>query len=458
MSGPSPDSASKSGSKRGRDGRAPLRCGFSTGTAASAAARAALRHLITGVSCKAVAVRLPSGAYLEVPVAWSTIQSGAATASVIKDAGDDPDITNGAEIRATVTILVAQASRARPTRNSVRGRLSQDPDIGSSREARDLPRILLVAGKGVGLVTKPGLPAAPGEPAINPVPRRMLSENITLELLGSKNTDLEPLFLNCSDPAISTTQDSGAYKPTLELHLYEGTGATAGALSRVNNFSVMVEIEVPRGEELSRHTLNPRLGIVGGISILGTTGIVKPFSNEAYKQTIRASFSVAASNGCRAMVLSTGGKSERLAREMLSELPIEAFVQIADFFSFAVREARSFGFSRIIHSVFLGKAIKMAQGHPYTHAHSVPLDLEFLACTARSLGYDEIHCGELASANTARHALDIIERKDSYDILESVAQKAAAQSAQLAGGSAEIRLLLFDYAGRLLADVKRGTS
>jgi cobalt-precorrin-5B (C1)-methyltransferase len=139
---------------------------------------------------------------------------------------------------------------------------------------------------------------------------------------------------------------------------------------------------------------------------------------------------------------------------LLQKLPPEAFVQIADFFSFAVREARRFGFSRIVHSLFFGKAIKMAQGHPYTHAHSVPLDLDFLAGIAQSLGHDAAHCRELASANTARHALQIIAAEGSHDIIESIARRAAAQSARLAGEGARIRLLLFDYDGRLLADVK----
>ena len=156
-------------------------------------------------------------------------------------------------------------------------------------------------------------------------------------------------------------------------------GGWRGPWERAGDLSILVEIEVPRGEELARHTLNPRLGILGGISILGTTGIVKPFSNEAYEQTIQAALSVAASSACGTVVLSTGGKSERFARDLFQELPPEAFVQIADFFSFAVKEARRFGFTRIIHSLFFGKAIKMAQGHPYTHAHSVPLDLDFLA-------------------------------------------------------------------------------
>ena len=165
-----PGNPSRSDSKRGR-----LRCGFSSGTAAAAAAKAALRLLITGVCADAVAVRLPSGVYLGVPVAWSSMQGGTACASVIKDGGDDPDITNGAEIRATVSIL------------------RHGPEQAGQAE-RDRPKILLIAGKGVGLVTKPGLPVAPGEPAINPVPRQMLSENITLELMRSENFDLEPLL------------------------------------------------------------------------------------------------------------------------------------------------------------------------------------------------------------------------------------------------------------------------
>lgn len=423
-----PDNPSKSDSKRGR-----LRCGFSSGTAAAAAARAALRHLLTGVSASAVAVRLPSGVYLGVPVAWSSVQGRTACASVIKDGGDDPDITNGAEIRAIVSIL------------------SRGPEQAGQAE-RDRPAILLVAGKGVGLVTKPGLAAAPGEPAMNPVPRQMLSENITLELMRPENFHLGPLFLNCSDLAISASRSAQTDKPALHLPLYAKTGPV-DPFRQANNFSVMVEIEVPRGEELSRYTLNPRLGILGGISILGTTGLVKPFSNEAYEQTIQAAISVAASNECDAMVLSTGGKSERFAMGLLPELPPEAFVQIADFFSFAVKKARLYGFFRIIHSIFFGKAIKMAQGHPYTHAHSVPLDLDFLAGIAHSLGHDAAHCRELASANTARHALEIIAGKGSYNILESVAQRAAVQSGRLAGEGAEIRLLLFDYNGRLLADV-----
>lgn len=406
-----PENSSKSGGNKKK-----LRSGFSTGTAATAAARAALRRLLTGARPDTVSVRLPSGVSLTVPVAWSGIEGDRATASVIKDAGDDPDITNGAEIRASVSI----------SRNAA---------------GRDgCPGILLIAGRGIGLVTKPGLPVVPGEPAINPTPRQMIAENIGLELQLLENPDFEPFLLNRPPD-----------KPPL---LLPRSLCIDASFMRNAGFSIVVELEVPRGEELAGRTLNPRLGVLGGISILGTTGIVKPFSNEAYEQTIQAALSVAASNGCGSVVLSTGGKSERFAAGLLGELPPEAFVQIADFFSFAVREARRFGFSHILHSVFFGKAIKMAQGLPYTHAHSAPLELNLLAATAQSLGYDAEHCRELASANTARHALELISIKGSHAIIESIARMAAAQSALLAGSVAQIRLLLFDYDGRLLVDVK----
>lgn len=216
-----------------------------------------------------------------------------------------------------------------------------------------------------------------------------------------------------------------------------------------------VEIEVPKGSELARHTLNPRLGIVGGISILGTTGIVKPFSHTAYEETIQAALSVAASNRCPHVVLSTGGKSERFAQELLPDLPVEAFVQIADFFAFSVQEAHRMGFQGLIHSAFFGKVVKMAQGHAYTHAHRVSLDLSPLADLAASLGYDGSFCRSLARANTARHALELLRGRNAQNVIRGVAVQALDQSARLVEYRLPLRLLVFDYDGTLLVDVER---
>jgi cobalt-precorrin-5B (C1)-methyltransferase len=393
--------------------RKRLRLGFSTGTAAVAAAQAALRHLLTGAGSKVVAVRLPLGFYLPIPIEMSLLENGTACASVIKDGGDDPDITHKAEIRARVRILAG-------------------PDARGSRQG-----VYLIAGTGVGIVTKAGLPVSVGEPAINPVPRQMFSDNLARELRFLASKRLEAVIRD----EVGSERNAAVFVP-FDSPVGE---ILAGA-------GVEVQIEVPRGKELAEHTLNPRLGIVGGISILGTTGIVKPFSHEAYEETIEAALSVASSSGCDTVILSTGGKSERFAQEMLPGYPVEAFVQIADFFAFAVRESSRFGFKEIIHSVFFGKAVKMAQGHAYTHAHSVPLELEQLSEFARHSGYDDRFCTELASANTARHALEILGAAGAWGVVRTVAAKALAESAKLAEEGARVRLLLFDYDGRLLAD------
>ncbi|MFZ2447155.1 MAG: cobalt-precorrin-5B (C(1))-methyltransferase CbiD [Syntrophobacteraceae bacterium] len=397
-------------SSRGKK-REGLRRGFSTGTAAVAAAVAALRCLVSGSAPPVVAVRLPSGVYLPVTIARCRAEGGFASATVIKDGGDDPDITNRAEICCGVRLVA---------------------DGGVTPDG-----VFLIAGEGVGVVTKPGLPVRPGEPAINPVPRRMFADNLFREMLAGEPGRIRALAL------VGTRKEgrAGVFVPFDSALPEELAG-----------MGLEVTVEAPGGEALARHTLNPRLGIVGGISILGTTGIVKPFSHEAYEDTIHAALSVAASNGCSTAVLSTGGKSEKFARELISDEPSEAFVQIADFFAFSVREARRFGFRRIVHSVFFGKAVKMAQGHDYTHAHKAALDLELLAGMAGKLGYDAAFCRELASANTARHALEIIFERGAVEIVEAVAEKALARSAHLAGQGASLRLLLFDYNGDLLMD------
>ena len=247
--------------------------------------------------------------------------------------------------------------------------------------------------------------------------------------------------------------DHAGDKPTLHLPLYADTGPVE-TFRRSEGFLDHGRNRSPQGRRTCQAHAQSPPGSSRGISILGTTGIVKPFSNEAYEQTIQAALSVAASNGCGAVVLSTGGKSERFARDLLRELPPEAFVQIADFFSFAVREARRFGFSRIIHSIFFGKAIKMAQGHPYTHAHSAPLDLDFLAGIAIAWDMTPLTAGSWLRPTPRGMLWRLLPTKVHTRILESVARRAAAQSARLAGEGAQIRLLLFDYDGRLLADVK----
>ena len=375
-----------------------------------------------------VAVRLPSGIYLPVNIAESLLEDGCGRARVVKDGGDDPDVTNRAGIRATVAITINSDCRAEMhdgMKDGVRSPLRQ-------------AGIVLIAGEGVGVATKPGLPVAPGEPAINPVPRQMFSDNLSRLLRACDPGTIRAKARTRKGSSVGPSVFVPFETPVTEL--FPGV-------------CIEVTLEVAGGEALARHTLNPRLGVLGGISILGTTGIVKPFSHEAYEDTIRAAMSVAVSNGCGGVVLSTGGKSEKFAREMLPGEPAESFVQVADFFAFSVREARRFGFGRIVHSVFFGKAVKMAQGHEYTHAHSVDLDLGPVARIAKDFGHDDSFCNRLASANTARHALEIIAEREAFEIVEEVAAKALAQSVRLAGEGISVRLLLFDFNGALLIDL-----
>jgi len=389
-----------------------LRCGFSTGTAATAAARGALRYLLLGKSPQVIAVRLPGNLFLPIRLKESHLVGDEAWASVIKDAGDDPDVTHRAEITARVRFFTASDNRS---------------------------GIYLSGGVGVGQVTRPGLPVAIGEPAINPAPREMLLQNLEEELLQSNPMQA----VLAGESADRTRHETSAV--FLPFHRNA---------AHLKGICLEVEIGVPKGAELAVHTLNPRLGIIGGISILGTTGIVKPFSHEAYEETIQVGFKVAASNGCEQVVLSTGGKSEKFARGLLGDWPEVAFVQIADFFAFAVREARTTGFTGIVHSAFFGKVLKMAQGHAYTHAHRTPLELRPLADLAGELGYAGPFTEELAGANTARQALGLLQARPAEDVIQAVARQGLAQSLNIAENRLAVRLFLFDYDGALLADVR----
>ena len=355
-----------------------LREGFTTGTAAAAATKGALRLLFTGSPLTLIPVTLPNGRVLEIPLQAYLQDGNSSVCSVVKDGGDDPDVTHGAEIGARVRIL---------------GTTEGDTEI------------VFKAGEGVGRVTKPGLPVKVGEPAINPVPRQMIRWAVE-EILDSFGADKAQ--------------------------------------------RIEVEIYVTQGEALAKKTLNPRLGIVGGLSILGTTGIVRPLSHQAYKETIEAALSVARAAG-EELVLSTGGKSERFARRLLTHLPEESFVQIADFFGFSLKAAAKSGFTKVTHAVFMGKLIKMAMGLDYTHASSRNMELGILGEIARETTGSRDLSERLEMANTARHCLEIMQETNTTSkIIPRLAEKAIEVSKSHSRGKLDIHLLLFDYNGQLI--------
>lgn len=400
-----------------------LREGFTTGSAATGAALAAL-HLLRH-ACAPASVRVPLPPFASapqgasdgqpIPRGWFDLhvadcQPGpapelaecwsasnfthcdpppqgimrSAHASIIKDGGDDPDATSGACITATV----------------VESALPHD-----SAEVADPGNIIIKGGPGVGRVTLPGLPVPVGQAAINPVPRQQIS----LALRAQENG-----------------QTNGAH-----------TGKTL----------LTVFVSVPQGLELAQKTFNPRLGIEGGISILGTQGTVRPFSHAAWKATIEQGLAVAAATGCRTVCLTTGRRSERLLMERYPLLPERCFVQVADFAQFSLHAAGAMGFERIVWGCFFGKLVKLAQGHAYTHAKDSTLDMRALAQQAAAA---KAACAsEIACSITAAHALELLlPNAAGPRVLESVARQAMLTAQNFAGQA--VGLHLFHTDGREL--------
>lgn len=354
-----------------------LRNGFTTGTAAAAAAKAALLMLITRKAVQTVPVELLTGEVMEIPIKDCRVESDStAICTVVKDAGDDPDVTHRAVIGARVTCC---------------GKKDSNP-------------VLIRGGEGVGTVTKPGLEVAPGEPAINPGPRRMIASAIH-EVLKSFGVD-----------------------HTLE-----------------------VEIFVPEGKGLAKKTLNQRLGILGGISILGTTGLVKPMSHEAYVATIRASLSVADAMGLSEVVMTTGRRSERYAQALLAGKAEEAFVQIGDYFKLSLEMAAERAFQQLVLAVFFGKAIKMAEGIPHTHAARSSLTMDHLAQWIRQ-DYGDNGLGRaIGACNTAREALSYLQ-DGHLDVVFLVGARMIQAAGGFAGRRVSIRGIIFDYDGKVIFD------
>lgn len=379
-------------------GDKPLRSGFTTGTAASAAAKAATLALLGAGAPESVVVTLPSswnGAdappQLVIPISECSVMDGHARAGVIKDAGDDPDATDGA-------LIVAEVMTVKET---------PDPaDPG--------PQVVIEGGVGVGRVTLPGLPVPPGRAAINPEPMRQIELAVREAVDMAGNRDI-------------------------------------GGLN--------VVISVPDGKRLAKKTMNPALGILGGISILGTRGTVKPFSHEAYLATVRQALDVAKATGVHQVVLATGGRSERFARGLWPELPPTAFLQAGDLFAAGCEEAGKRGFEKAHWAVFFGKLVKMAQGLASTHAREGQLDLPALVDRACAAGLAGEHVAKARESATARGVLRAVSDCDGSGaiarrLVEDLARDAVAHACRFAGGTMPVGLAVFDENGRIVCLVE----
>ena len=328
----------------------PLRSGLTTGTCATAAASAALRKLLSpipGNRIKDVSVLLPNGEKIAVPVhsvtGSFTDRRMEVSCTVIKDGGDDPDVTNGLPIVATVSIDISE----------------EKPHTGGERQQV----IQIHGGQGVGTVTLPGLGLEVGGPAINTTPRQMITENL--------------LHILDRHPPV----------PTAPIH---------------------VPISVPGGEEVAARTFNPRLGVVGGISIIGTSGIVKPFSSEAFVNSIRKEMSVARATGSPRIVINSGAKSEKYIRSLYPELPSQAFVHYGNFIGETIRIAAELDIRQLTLGVMIGKAVKLAEGHLDTHSKKVTMNKEFLKEIARQSGCNTATVTAIEGITLARELWELL--------------------------------------------------
>lgn len=349
-----------------------LRTGITTGTCAAAAAKAATLKLLGHDLPQRIDTPLPDGNRISVPIKRMEPAADGWRATVLKDAGDDPDVTDGHEIQAVVVHKPGQ---------------------------KEL-ELILDGGKGVGRTTLPGLPVAVGEAAINPAPREQI---------------------------IAAAKEACA-----ELQ--------SGALG--------ITIEVPEGETLAAATMNPRLGIVGGISILGTHGIVKPYSHDSWKASIEEALDVARAVGVEAPVFTTGRRSEKYHAAHHPGIREQAMVQAADFFAFAMQAAADRGFRQVSWAVFPGKLVKQAQGNEYTHAKTHPVDFDDLAEACRDAGCSATQAEEVRKANTARQVFDMLEGDPARAILlHQLADRAGNHALRFAGNAMAVRHCVYDFDG-----------
>ena len=349
----------------------PLRSGWTTGACATAATRAACMALFGEAFPERVSITLPRGETPSFVLALAERGDDWARAGVIKDAGDDPDVTHGATIIATLR-------RGAP---------------GSG--------IVFRAGPGVGTVTKPGLPLPPGEPAINPVPRRLMSaEVVDIASRRGQPADIE------------------------------------------------IEISVPGGDRLALATWNPRLGILGGLSILGTTGVVVPYSCSAWIHSIRRGIDVARATGLPHVVGCVGSSSER-AVLALTGLPLEAVIDMGDFVGGMLKYLRRHPVARVTVAGGFAKLSKLAAGAMDLHSKRSQVDLPRLAGRLRALGASEETAARAEAANTALEVLQLA-RATGLPLGDVIAAEAAEVAWRvLDGAPVQLDVLAFDRDGGL---------
>ncbi|MBI5788605.1 MAG: cobalamin biosynthesis protein CbiD [Candidatus Schekmanbacteria bacterium] len=343
--------------------KAGLRYGYSTGTCAAAATRAALLMLLQQKTVESIRLKIPAGLELELPVSDQAWGESWAVCSIVKDAGDDPDITAGIKIFARVEKLTTSD-------------------------------FILEAGEGIGKVTKPGLQIPPGEAAINPVPRRMIAQQVK---------ELLPL-----------------------------------------NQGIKVIISAPEGVKLAQRTFNPRLGIVGGISILGTSGLVEPKSVDACRTSLVLALDIAVMSGVTELTLVPGYLGERFVREQLN-ITGDAVVQMGNYVGFMLQEAVKRGFKSIRLAGHIGKLIKVAAGHFDTAAVKADDRLETMMRFASQAGAGSKLLDELSRLSTAEAGVELLAENNLLGICDEIAREVCRKAGELVQNQARLSCILYSF-------------
>ena len=354
-----------------------LRSGYTTGTCACVAAFVALNLLLKKDLDKSVEITTLNGVNLDIPIYSKKRGCNWARGVVLKDAGDDPDVTNGIEICAKVKIV---------------------KELPTIKRAHSFHNMLIVGGRGVGLVTKKGLKVLPGKSAINPGPQEMIRK---------------------------------ALNPLLEEH----------------GLKVIVTIYVPKGREKALKTFNGKLGIMGGISILGSTGIVKPMSEDALTKSMFAELKVLKENSTREwVVFAFGNHGKQFCID--NNIDIEQMVVTSNYIGFMIDSAVKLGFKKILLIGHIGKAIKVAGGIFNTHSRVADARLEIIAANAILIDEPRENILKVLEANTAEEATEYISKKES--LFNLIANKVAKRSSEFSRDSIEFQSILFNYSGDIL--------
>lgn len=349
--------------------KSELKKGFTTGTCAQAAAKGASLMLVTQRLLRKVEVETPSGAKLNLGLIDQKIEKESAFCGIVKDAGDDRDITDGAKIYAEVKF---------------------SPKKG----------VTVIGGEGVGRVTKPGLAVGVGEYAINPVPREMIVKELSRYL--PKDRGLE------------------------------------------------VVISAPRGEELAKHTFNPRLGIVGGISIIGTTGIVEPKSTDAYRTSLSLQLDVLKAEGHQKAILVLGYVGEKFAKEVL-KLDDDSIIKIGDHVGFMLKECVKKKIKEVFLIGHIGKLVKIAKGQFNTHSKYGDNRIETIAHYAKTYGAKRKVIEELLSQTTAQGTIDILRKNRLMGVFGKIAQKIVITLNEFLNNQLCLNCILLSLKGEILA-------